>query len=295
MAKQITAELVFDRIPPRARDSHKGTYGFLTAVCGSSSFRGAAVLACAGALRSGAGIVCLASVEPVLQSLTANYSECILLRLPQTDTGGAAAEGSIPALTEKILRSTAVLVGCGMGNTPDTEAITEAVLRRAECPVILDADALNTISVRQDLPALLREAKGGVILTPHVGEMSRLCSLPIAQIKAEPARIAAHFAREWSSVVVLKDAVSVVASPDGEVYENTSGNAGLARGGSGDVLAGIISSLTAQGLRPIDAAVCGVYLHGAAADDCAVRLSMAGMLPSDLPQGLCNVFLAHGR
>lgn len=191
-----------------------------------------------------------------------------------------------------------------MGNTEDTLRIVAHLI--GEIPyemmdgrrrtLILDADALNALS-RDPGQARewIRAAGTPVILTPHIGEFSRLSGLRTEAIKEAPAEVAARFAADWGCVLVLKDAVTHVASPDGRIYRNTTGNPGLSRGGSGDVLAGIIASLAAQGLAPIDAAVCGVWLHGAAADDCAARLSMAGMLPSDLASGLCNVFREHGR
>lgn len=293
----ITASAVFSRIPKRARESHKGTYGQLLAVCGSSLYRGAAVLACGGALRSGAGIVCMASVEPVIAAVLHRHSECTLCPLPASSIhGGVDAEHAIPLLRRRLARASAMLIGCGMGNNEDTARIAKWTLGEADCPIVLDADALNALSNEPNaLSALLGGAKKGAILTPHVGEMSRLCGLTVDRIKQSPDEIASRFAQEWGCTLVLKDALTHVASPEGRVYVNTTGNAGLARGGSGDVLAGILASLAAQGLSPIDAAICAVWLHGAAADDCAARLSMAGMLPSDLLSGLCNVFLANGR
>lgn len=292
----ITRETVFSLIPPRRPDSHKGSYGTLMVVCGSACYRGAAVLACGGALRSGVGICCLASVEPVIEAVLARYSECTLLPLPSAVHGGISAKEAIPLLLEKRKTAKAVLVGCGMGNTLDTEQIVTALLADAPCPILIDADGLNAIAGRGDDPAsLFAAACRGVILTPHVGEMSRLCGRSVEAIKRDPAAVAAEFAAKWGCTLVLKDSVTHIASPDGSVFRNTTGNAGLARGGSGDVLAGIIASFAAQGLSPTDAAVCGVYLHGAAADDCAARRSMAGMLPSDLTEGLCHVFRDNGR
>ncbi len=292
--QSVTETLVFQCLKRRKKDSHKGTYGQLLAVCGSSAYRGSAVLACGGALRSGAGIVCLASVEPVLAALMAKHSECILLPLPMNREGGIDASSTLQ-IAQRLSRSTALLVGCGMGMTRDTERIVCDVLQNAVCPMILDADGLNVLAAREDASALLCSAKAPLILTPHMGEMARLRRCSVEQLKADPCGAAAEYARKWGCTLVLKDAVTYIASPDGTVYVNTTGNPGLARGGSGDVLAGIIASLAAQGMTATEAAVCGVYLHGAAADDCARRLSMCGMLPSDLLEGLCNVFLRNGR
>ena len=154
-----------------------------------------------------------------------------------------------------------------------------ALLENAVCPVVLDADGLNAIANRIDI---LRTAKCRIIVTPHLGEMSRLCGKSIAALQDDPAGAAKTFAETYGVTVVLKDADTIVASPDGSLFLNTTGNAGMARGGSGDVLAGIIAAFVCQGLSPEHAAACGVYLHGAAGDLAAAGGSMLGMLPSDM-------------
>ena len=292
---RITEEMVFSLLPPRRSDSHKGDYGTLLALCGSRCYRGAAILSCGGALRSGAGIVCLGSVEEVVSAAVVSHPELTLLPLPADAEGGIDTERCAGQILGRLERSDACLAGCGMGNTPATASLTRMLLGEARCPLVLDADALNALSRMSDRDELLRLRSCPTVLTPHVGEMARLSGERIADIKASPAAIAARYAEKWGCTLVLKDAVTHIADASGRVWRGEVGNAGMARGGSGDVLAGIIASLLAQGRDASDAAVCGVYLHGAAGDECASRLSMSGMLPSDLLGGLCAVFARNQR
>lgn len=290
----VEKELVLSSLEKRQPDCHKGTFGYLCVLAGSSAYRGSATLACGAALRSGAGIVCLASVEPVISTLMTHHPECTLLPLSMNEAGGIARE-NIDVIRERVARSSAVLIGCGMGMHRDTGRVVKSVLSHAACPIVIDADGLHALAEKEDFPALLKSCKGSVILTPHMGEMSRLCSMPIEKIKANPAGIAAKYAEEWNCVIVLKDDITHTALPGGTVYRNTTGNAGLARGGSGDVLAGMIASFLAQGKKAEMAAVLGVYLHGAAADEIIKERSVCGMLPSDLLNGVCRWFLENDR
>ena len=290
-ASVITEAQVRASLPPRLPDSHKGTYGRLIAVCGSSAFRGAASLCVEGALRMGAGIVTLASTERVIASVLAKRSECTCAPLPENESGGIAEEAG-GTLYRLCRASTAVLCGCGMGNTPDTLALATLLLRTCPVPVLLDADALNVLA--PDHSPLLAPHPP-LVLTPHIGEAARLTGKTAEEIKADPAGTALGMAQRFRCTLVLKDHVTTVASPSGEVWENRTGNAGLARGGSGDLLAGMIASLLAQGTEPTAAALCGVYLHGRAADLCAAERSMTGMLPSDAAEYLCRIFREWNR
>jgi len=168
----------------------------------------------------------------------------------------------------------------------------DAVVQHAECPLIIDADGINALAENIHV---LDKVNAPVILTPHVGEMARLTGLSVNDILSDRIGTAQRFAAEYAVTVVLKDCSTVVATPDGKVWLNDNGNAGLARGGSGDVLAGIIASFAAQRIDPSKAAFCGVYLHGAAADRAAAKLSQYGMLPSDLLPELCALFLENER
>lgn len=282
----------------RPRDAHKGTFGTLTVLAGSRRYRGAAVLAAAGALRAGAGIVRLASVEPVLAATAAQLPACTLLPLPETQTGGVAAQALGDVLAAP---ATAVLAGCGMGNTPDTMGLVEGLLAKASCPLVLDADALNVLAghledgddeaVRSVGLAALKAATQPVVLTPHVGEMARLCGKPATDILAAPAETAAEFSTTTGCVIVLKSHATVVAAPNGEAYAlETDGNPGLAKGGSGDVLAGVVAAFVAHGITPAQAAAAAVWLHAKAGALAAQNYGEAGMSPADLPLQLCEVW-----
>lgn len=282
---------IFEILKKRPPDSHKGTFGTLLNVSGSNNYIGAACLSVTAALRSGTGIVCLASVSNVIRAAAAQICECTYLPMIENDSGSISSKNN-DAVLQKSKSATACLIGCGMTDCKDTSIITEMLLTYAECQLILDADALNSIS---DNPIFLRYAKKIPIITPHVGEMSRLIKLPIEHIKSDLKNTAIEFAHKFNCIVVLKDRFTHIASPEGDCYINQTGNAGLAKGGSGDVLAGIISSFAAQGIPPFTAAICGVYLHGAAADRCAERLSQYGMLPSDIIMDLCRIFKENDR
>ena len=292
MAKEISAGLVFGQLAPRRPESHKGSYGRLLCVCGSARCRGAAALAVEGALRTGAGLVTLAAAEPVIAGVAARCPECIFLPCRQSAEGGVSAQSG-RVILEQARGASALLFGPGLGNTPDTAALLELLGPGGGCPLVLDADGLNAAAALPELPRPLAQLP--LILTPHPGEMARLCGLTIAEVEAGRESIAASYARAQNCVVVLKGHRTIVAGPEGEVYQNTTGNPGLARGGSGDVLAGMTAALLAQGLAPLMAAVCAVWLHGAAADRCAARRGQLGMLPHDLFEDLGALFAEYGR
>lgn len=287
--QDITADTVWPRMPKRPQDSHKGTFGKLLCVAGSSRYRGAAALSAEGALRGGCGIVTLASVEPVFASVQARLPECILLSCTPDREGGISAENADMLLQELSQDYQALLMGPGMGNTADTKELVLRLAGSAECTVILDADALNAVA-DTGIPA---SPDAGVIITPHPGEMARLCGCSIAQVKADRERIALSFARQHNCIVVLKEHRTLIASPQGELWRNTTGNSGLARGGSGDILAGLMASFAATGMAPLDAAICAVWLHGAAAERCSRRISETVMLPHNIFADLGRIFLNH--
>ena len=275
------AAYVWTCLRPRPRDSHKGTFGAVLAVAGSASYRGAAALAVEGALRTGAGIVTLARVEPVLAAGSA--------RLPE----------SIPRIQRQ--KATVLRLGPGLGYTAqsmaraaETRTLVQTFLPGFAGSAVLDADGLNAAADLLQAGKTLHP-KGELILTPHPGEMARLTGLSAAAIHADREGTALRFAREWNAVVVLKGAQTVIAAPDGRCAVNPTGNPGLSRGGSGDVLAGMTSALLACGLPAFEAAVCAVYLHGAAADRAAAVHGEAGMLPHDLFAALGTLFAENGR
>ncbi|MBE6636194.1 MAG: NAD(P)H-hydrate dehydratase [Ruminococcaceae bacterium] len=272
---------------PRKERSHKGTYGTLTVIAGSANYRGAASLAVSAALRCGVGLVRLASTERVIASVSAKQDEPIYLPLAETETGSISAE-DLRRHMPQLSSSGAILVGCGMTDCPDTAKIVATVLRRAEHTVILDADALNALS--HDL-SLLSEAKQPPILTPHIGEMARLTGLSVEEIQKNRETVAREFAQEHNVLLILKDSLTLVVSPSGEMRSYDFPNSGLAKGGSGDVLAGILGSLAAQGFYKITVASdLAVILHVLAAQEAAEHLSETAMLPSDVVSALPAVF-----
>jgi NAD(P)H-hydrate epimerase len=186
----------------------------------------------------------------------------------------------------------AVLFGCGLGTTERTAQLLSLTLRRASQPVVIDADGLNALGGNIHL---LKEARAPLILTPHPGEMARLCGLSVREVQANRAQIAIRFASHHKVCLVLKGHGTLIAAPDGGLILNETGGPGLARGGSGDLLAGMIASLLAQGMTPRAAAACGAFLHGMAADRTAERLSQTAMLPRDVLDDLAGIFAEYGR
>ena len=282
-------EMVFALLPQRAPESHKGSHGRLLSVCGSENFVGAAVLSAMGAMRCGVGLIQLASTQTVCHIAASHLIECTYLPLAENSCGRVPAE-SIGAILKRMKRSTAALVGCGLGCDEDTEQVVSALIRRANCPLVIDADGINAVAKNIDI---LNEKRDSVILTPHPGEMARLVGKEIEDVERDRLSVARTFAQEHGVTLVLKGHNTLVACPDGNIFYNTTGNAGLAKGGSGDVLAGMIAGFAAQGIKPELAAVLGVYLHGMAADACAKRLSQYAMQPSDILEDLCRIFVEH--
>lgn len=296
---EITSEFVWSCIRPRPRDSHKGTFGSVLALAGSARYRGAALLAAEGALRAGAGLVTLASVEPVLAAASARLPECCLL--PCID----GAEGGISPESLSLLRrqkAAVLLAGPGLGYTAqstaraaETRTLIQQLLSGFAGCAVLDADGLNAaaglLSAGQPLP----HPAGALVLTPHPGEMARLTGLSTGAVNADREGIARRFAQQWDAVVLLKGMRTIIAAPDGRCFVNPTGNPGLARGGSGDALAGILAALLACGLEAAEAAACAAWLHGAAADRAAAQWGEYGMLPQDLFPALGTLFAENGR
>ena len=296
---ETTSDFVWQAIQPRPRDAHKGTFGSVLAVAGSASYRGAAALAVEGPLRAGAGIVTLASVEPVLAAVAARLPECCLCPCE------AGAEGGIsPQNIDRIRRQKAsvLLAGPGLGYTAqsaaraaETRALVKTLLPGFSGSAVLDADGLNAAADLLPYMGKMLHPKSELILTPHPGEMARLTRLSSSEISMDRKEIAIQFAKAWNAVVVLKGAHTVIAGPDGRCAVNPTGNPGLSRGGRGDVLAGMTSALLACGLPAFEAAACAVYLHGAAADRAAALHGETGMLPHDLLDALGTLFAENGR
>lgn len=259
-------------LPERDPWGHKGSFGKLLLLCGSRGFTGAAYLAAMGALRSGAGLVFLGVPESIYAIEAVKLNEPVVF--PLADAGGRLSKDAIPEILKRLPNMDAVLIGPGLGQSADTLEVVKAVLEKAECPLVLDADGINVIAPHKDI---LRGRQAPTILTPHDGEFARLDG----RIGSDRMAAARKLARELHSIVLLKGHETCIT--DGFTdYRNKTGNPGMAVGGSGDVLAGIIVSLLGQGLSPLEAAAAGAWLHGAAGDLCEKELGQYGMLPTDM-------------
>lgn len=269
--------------PPRDPQSHKGTYGTLLSVCGSYGMAGAAVLAARAAGRCGTGLVVSALPASIYPIAAAQLPEVVFAPLEQTDPAII-----IKQLQPYLKKSTAVLIGCGLGTAPHSAHLVEALFTHVDRPIVLDADGIN-IAARHI--SILETAHPPLVLTPHPMELARLLNCSVNDVQKDRQAAAITAASRFHSVVVLKGNRTIVADPNKTVYINETGNPGMAVAGSGDVLAGMIGGLLAQGLSPWDAACCGVYLHGAAGDLAAARLSQHALLPTDILNELGTLFL----
>jgi ADP-dependent NAD(P)H-hydrate dehydratase len=291
MAQIITSARVWSLIPVRRASSHKGTYGSTLLVAGSEGYRGAPLLCAEGAARIGAGIVTLASVESVLPAAVARLPECCLL--PCAQENGCISAKEAARILEKANAGTALAIGPGLGDAETCRPLVLSLIAGAQVPLVLDADGLNAVAGLGPLPH--PESGAPMILTPHPGEMSHLTGLPVETIQAAREEIASLYAQKQNCILVLKGSHTLIAAPDGTVYENQTGNPGLARGGSGDILTGMIAGLLAQKLKPLAAAYCAVWLHGSAADLAAEQYGQYGMLPHDIFAQLGRLFSESGR
>ncbi len=243
-------------------------------------------MSAAAALRCGVGLMRLAAPRSVIAAMCARYPEPMYLPM-QTDEKGFALSANGDMLLEEMAKSTAVLIGCGLGETEETKALVTRILQEATCPVILDADGINCVTGCIDI---IKEVKVPLILTPHPAEMARLLHCTVAAVQSDRMEQAGSFAREHGVTLVLKGAGTIVATPEG-AFVNSTGNSGMSKGGSGDVLAGMLASLVAQGIPPTNAACMAVFLHGKAGDCAAEHLSEQAMLPTDLIGELPGLFL----
>lgn len=267
---------VLNLLPDRDLHAHKGNFGRILLLCGSEGYTGAAYLCAMGALRSGAGLVYLGVPRSIYPIMAVKLTEAIVFPLP--DKEGMFSEEAIDAVLPKLNHMDVVVIGPGLGQSEGTFSFTKQILERFHGPVILDADGINVICRHKDI---LRGRTCPTVLTPHEGEFHRLggdCSsgrVPAAQA----------FAKAYGVVLLLKGHETVIT--DGkDTYLNPTGNPGMATGGSGDVLTGIIAGLVGQGLSSLRASACGAWLHGKCGDVCANEIGQYGMLPSDMLQVL---------
>ena len=268
---ELDREAVLALLPDRDPFAHKGSFGKLLLLCGSRGYTGAASLAAMGALRSGAGLVFLGVPESIYAIEAVKLTEPVVFPLPDRD--GMLAVDAVKEVADRLCQMDAVLIGPGLGQSEGTLAVLETVMA-SSLPVVVDADGINLLSKHK---YLLRGRSAPTILTPHEGEFKRLMG-PVVQDRQASAMEAA---RQLGCIMVLKGHHTLIADGAG-CYQNTTGNPGMAVGGSGDVLAGMIVSLLGQGLAPLEAAACAVWLHGAAGDRCAQQLGQYGMLPTDM-------------
>jgi len=262
----------------REPDAHKGDFGHLLIVAGSPGKVGAAIMAAKGALRAGAGLVSVASPINLVPIVQQQVFEAMCIPSAESIDGtiGTGAENELLRAAGKM---SACAIGPGLSTHHETVPMVRNFIRQITIPVVIDADALNALAGSLDT---LKKARAPIVMTPHPGEMGRLLGISSAEVQKDRINIAAAFAAKYNVTLVLKGAGTVVATPHGQVSINSTGNPGMAAGGTGDVLTGMISSLLAQGYTPGQAACLGVYLHGRAGDLAAQEKGEAGMIAGDL-------------
>lgn len=278
---RLTDEIVRELLPLRKANAHKGDAGRVVICAGSPGYTGAAALASDAAVKAGAGLVSLytplSSRDVLAIKLTEVMVHGLLERMPGILGGGAASDVASSAEAADVLA-----IGPGLGMSESTQEAVRTILQKITTPVVIDADALTALAGHTEILAAMQAQK---VLTPHPGEMARLTGLEIAEIEADRINVAKKYAEEWQAIVVLKGAPTVIGCPNGTVYVNSTGNSSLATGGSGDVLTGIIAGLAAQEISLQEAAICGVYLHGLAAELTGIDIGLAaGELAALLPQ-----------
>lgn len=284
LADSITTELITDKwagntLPRRPLNANKGSFGSALVIAGSPNYIGAAYLAGSGAMRVGAGLVTLATATSLLPVIAARLTEATYLPLPESAPGVISPEAA-EIIGQQLSNYNVLLLGCGLGQSQSAKELVTALLSREELPsVVLDADALNILA---QIPNWWQQPGNDAILTPHPGEMARLSGLSVAEIQSNRVGNARRFAQEWHKTIVLKGAFTVIATPDGHAKVSPVANPGLASAGTGDVLAGAIAGLAAQGLSLFDAAALGVYLHGKAGDTVKDIIGDTGMIATDL-------------
>ena len=272
----LNHDQVLRLLPDRDPRAHKGNFGKILLLCGSRGYTGAAALAAMGSVRSGAGLVYLAVPECIYEIEAVKLTEAIVLPLPSRD--GTYAIEAAQEVRALLATMDAVLIGPGMGQSEGALAVLEEVLDHFDGPIVVDADGLNLMATHK---VLLRRRNGPTVLTPHEGEFKRLAP----DFQGDRFSSAVEFANEHGCILVLKGHETLIT--DSAVsYRNSTGNPGMAVGGSGDVLAGMIVSLLGQGIEPLQAAALGAWLHGAAGDLSAERLGQYAMLPTDLLEDL---------
>ncbi len=266
------------KIPKRKADTHKGDYGHVFVLAGSAGFTGAAALCSQAALLSGSGLVTLGIAKSLNPIMARKLTEVMTKPLAETK-GRALSERAFPEIMKFAGKADCVAIGPGLSRDPGTQRLIRRLMTSLIKPIVLDADGINALEKKAKI---LRSAKAPIVITPHPGEMSRLIGVSRNEISQAKEKVAKDFANKYNVVCVLKGHRTVVARPGGESYVNATGNPGMAKGGTGDVLTGMIAAFIGQGIRPFDAARLGVYLHGLAGDLAAKEKGEVSMLASDL-------------
>ncbi|MBI2413932.1 MAG: NAD(P)H-hydrate dehydratase [Deltaproteobacteria bacterium] len=274
----ITAEMLRGILKPRRPDTHKTTYGHLLVLAGSPGMTGAAYMTAMAAMRTGAGLVTAGVPESLHNIMEAKTIEVMTAALPET-TDKALGPVSWPRIREIIKNKTALVMGPGVGNRKDIYLLIEKIASEIEVPLLIDADGLNALA---EDASVLKTVSIPVVLTPHPGEMARLLKTTAGEVQADRIGAATRLATLTGATIVLKGAGTVIAGADGQVYINTTGNAGLATAGTGDILAGMIGSLLAQGYAPLEASIAGAHVHGLAGDAVKDATGETGMIATDL-------------
>lgn len=286
--KQIVSKSVPPTLPPRDPDGHKGTFGSVFLIGGSRGMSGAVCLAGLAAARSGCGLTflaCPAGIQPLVAAAELSW---LTIPLPE-DSCGRLSQAALAALAEPLDRATAVGLGPGLGRSPELDALVLQLYSTTPQPLVLDADALNGLATQAELPAA---PAGPRILTPHPGEMARLLGTSIRDVQENREFVAREFARQQRCILLLKGRETLVTDGS-ELYRNGTGNHGLATGGSGDVLTGLLTSLLAQGMSPYAAACLAAHIHGRAADLAVKEFGPRGLIASDLPLYVARALMEY--
>lgn len=273
----LTRKEAIQFLPKRIARSNKGTYGKLFVIAGSKNMTGAAVLVCTSAYKTGTGLVYCCIPKKIMKVIQVLVPAAVEIALEEEY--GKVCGYAFDDLEEKLQKATAVVLGCGLGTGEEVTEFVIRVLENVTCPIVLDADGLNAVTKNMEV---FYKMKTIPIITPHPGEMSRLTGKTVNEILEDTISVAKEFAQKYHVITVLKDAQTIIASPDGEIFVNITGNEAMAKGGSGDVLSGIIGGLLAQGCKPFDAAVLGVYIHGLSGDIATKKFGKYGLLPDEL-------------
>lgn len=276
-ANTITKTQVKSCFAPRPVNSHKGTFGHQLNICGSYLMSGAAVICAKASLKTGVGLLKCAFPKSIYPVMTSHLIQPIFKPLCENESKTLSI-GGINDILDELKWADSVAIGCGLGNNDDTQVIVGQVIKTSEVPVVLDADGINAISLFIDI---IKDKKAPLVITPHPAEMARLIGEDIAYVQSNRIDVSRAFAKENDVIVVLKGANTVVT--DGkDVFVNTTGNSGMAMGGTGDMLTGMIASFIAQGIEPFEASKCAVYIHGLCGDITAGEISKAGMTVEDM-------------